>query len=91
MACIEEPEEAWRLVVEISEVSADPWVLENLGAGPLETLLTLHGESTLKAVEAYASQRQEFLGVVAHVWPQALAPEVAKKLTAIMKEGDPPS
>lgn len=83
IACIEDPEQAWSFVVDIFESSSDPWVHENLGAGPLETLLSLHGELTLAALRAYVPDKREFLSVVAHVWSHALAPEVAKRLAGI--------
>ncbi|WP_421567530.1 DUF6869 domain-containing protein [Stenotrophomonas sp. PD6] len=87
MLCIEEPEQAWELVVEIFESSSDPWVFENLGAGPLEALLSLHGPSTLKAIESYTSKSSDFLGVVAHVWLNALPSDVAKRLAALGSRG----
>jgi len=85
MMCIEDPEQAWRVVVEIFEFSSDPWVLENLGAGPVETLLSLHGQFALNALESYMSEKRAFLGVLAHVWRDALSPEVAQGLMSLTK------
>ncbi|WNH53209.1 DUF6869 domain-containing protein [Stenotrophomonas oahuensis] len=80
MLCLENPGEAWSVVKEVFESSEDPWVFENLGAGPLETLLSMHGESTLEEVRIYLRQRPGFLKVLAHVWTHALPPDVAEQV-----------
>lgn len=83
MICLENPGEAWSLVKEVFESSEDPWVLENLGAGPLETLLSTHGDSTLQEVRIYSRQRPDFLKVLAHVWTHALPPDVAGQVASL--------
>lgn len=83
MLCLENPDEAWNVVKEVFESSEDPWVLENLGAGPLETLLSMHGDNTLQEVRIYSRQRPRFLKVLAHVWTHALPPDVAEQVASL--------
>ncbi len=83
MLCLENPSEAWNVVKEVFESSEDPWVLENLGAGPLETLLSVHGDNTLQEVRIYSRQQPRFLKVLAHVWTHALPPDVAEQVASL--------
>jgi hypothetical protein len=80
MMCINECDVAWEVVKKIFELSPDPWVLENLGAGPVETLFSMHGDISLKVVRDYSISNPNFSKVVEHVWGHALPPIVAGKL-----------
>ncbi|WP_313317582.1 DUF6869 domain-containing protein [Stenotrophomonas sp.] len=83
MMCVSSPSEAWEIVTDIFESTADEWIYENLGAGPLETLLGLHGEFAISALSSYAASNPKFLDVAAFVWPHSLSSDVAKRFLAI--------
>lgn len=87
MMCISEPDAAWKLLVEIFESSSDPWIYENLGAGPLETLLTLHSDFALDAIKKYSEANPAFLDAAAYVWQHSLPPDVAERFVAIASKG----
>lgn len=88
MMCVTEPGTAWEVVIKIFESTSDAWIYENLGAGPLETLLGMHSDFALNAMKSYAELNPEFLEVAAYVWPHSLAPEVAQKFLAIADQSE---
>lgn len=47
MMCVTEPDAAWETVTRVFESTSDAWIYENLGAGPLETLLGMHSAFAL--------------------------------------------
>ncbi|MBN6152387.1 hypothetical protein JR065_18770 [Xanthomonas sp. AmX2] len=81
-----EPIQAWHVVESIYEANkADSWVIENLGAGPVETMLRMHGSAVLPLLSLYFSANEEFKDVLKHVWIHSLPPEISNQLSKIVK------
>lgn len=82
-----DPIQAWHVVESIYEANKnDSWVIENLGAGPVETMLRMHGSAVLPLVSLYFSANEEFSCVLKHVWDHSLPPEISRRLSKIVKE-----
>ena len=62
------PEELWEFVVKLVELSPGPDVTDILSAGPLEDLITFHGEQMLPRVEALANESSLFRELLQGVW-----------------------
>src|SRR5581483_9461762 len=75
----DDPEEAWRTILEIAAQDSSSWTLENLGAGPLEDLLVDHGSDFIGRVEALAGD-PTIRVLVRHVWKNAMSDEVWARL-----------
>jgi hypothetical protein len=82
MMCIEQPSVAFDVAMKIFEASKDPWVHENLGAGPLETLLTYESETTMPMIKRYIEKNPQFLLALQHIWRHSLPESVAAQLDA---------
>lgn len=82
--CLTDHSRAWRVVVAIFESSTDEWIIANLGAGPVESLLDFHPGATIKNIERYIEKRPDFRGVLTHVWTSRLSEEHVKSLTKLM-------
>ncbi|WP_369978202.1 DUF6869 domain-containing protein [Xanthomonas bundabergensis] len=84
-----EPIQAWHVVESIYEANrSDAWITENLGAGPVETMLRTHGQTVLPLVSLYISENEEFISVIKHVWNHSLPPEIGSRLAEIIKSSE---
>ncbi|MES2897371.1 MAG: hypothetical protein V4759_15190 [Pseudomonadota bacterium] len=64
------PDVALAIALKIAELSDHPWVLENLGAGALETILHQKKEAVLPVYEAAGNRMASFREALDSVWPQ---------------------
>lgn len=68
-----EPARAWTIILAILEHSRDDeGVLDNLSAGPLESLLATHGRMALEWVENEACRNPRFKDLLHGVWQNAM-------------------
>jgi len=65
---VSSPDECWDIIMDILERSNDPWVLENLAAGPLENLFAIYPEETLVKLEETISNNRKLKKLLAGVW-----------------------
>lgn len=77
------PEDALEHILQISTSTNDPVVLSNLGAGPLEDFLVLHGAQFISQIEIKARQIPQFTRVVKSVWQNAIQPSTWERISAI--------
>ena len=61
-------ESAWDVILHIVERTENEFVLENLAAGPLETLLGKHGIAFIDRIEARAAVDPRFRWLLEGVW-----------------------
>jgi len=61
---------ALAICAEIARQSNDPWILEILGAGPLEDLLE-RGHEVLQPFLAEAKANPSFRQALRHIWPRS--------------------
>ncbi|MGO9134197.1 MAG: DUF6869 domain-containing protein [Methylovirgula sp.] len=59
---------ALAVCIEVAVESDDPWILEILGAGPLEDLLENHGDTVLNHFLAAAKDNPNFRQALYHIW-----------------------
>ncbi|WP_372156566.1 DUF6869 domain-containing protein [Xanthomonas campestris pv. fici] len=85
--CLTDEDRAWNVVKAVFESSSDEWVIENLGAGPVESLLDFHPSVTIKKIEHYVAERPDFKKVLAHVWTSRLSTEHQQALSKSMRQG----
>ena len=76
----DEPDRAFDLMVQIAEQSEDDFVVTNLGAGPFEDLLVLHGPEFIDAVEQKVEQNPAFFRVVKCVLHHSINDAVWKRV-----------
>jgi hypothetical protein len=75
--CGSTPERALQVIDTIAERSADPWVLENLGAGPLESLIDHSWEIIRVPLQAALSRNARLSIALESVWSSDRAEEIA--------------
>jgi hypothetical protein len=79
----EHPELAWQAILEaIEQPRMEPY-LGTLAAGPLEDLLSLHGNYFIQRVEAMAKSNPRFASVLGGVWQHTMTAEVWSKVQAV--------
>jgi hypothetical protein len=76
---------AWAVILRILETAPhDDDVLDNLSAGPLETLLALHGRDVIEWVEAEAKSNPGFRDILQGVWGNAIDGAVWERIQALL-------
>jgi hypothetical protein len=71
-----EPEIAWLAIVQILERELTEGQTAVLAAGPLESLLTLHGAQFIEQVEREAERSRRFSHLLGGVWQNSIPPEI---------------
>ena len=80
-----DPVQAWHVAESVYEANqSNDWILENLGAGPVETLLRMHGEVILPFLTFYLSANPGFSKVIKHVWAHSLPTEISERLAGLI-------
>lgn len=80
------PEDAWQVMLRIIEMTDNEFVLENLAAGPLETLLGLYGKTFIERVESRAAVDPKYRWVVGGVWQGRMDDELWGRVQAVLGE-----
>src|SRR5262245_7875762 len=85
-ACIEDPETAWRAILEIlkRDLTDDQTAL--LAAGPLEDLLVWHGPAFINRVEDEARLNSPFNHLLGGVWRREMPKEIWERIEHARKE-----
>ena len=79
----EDPEHAWSAILAALE---DPRMEASLGvlaAGPLEDLLSMHGERFIDRVETTARSNPKFAWLLGGVWQHTMAEDVWSRVQAV--------
>ena len=78
----DDPELAWKAIVEaIDQPRMEPY-LGHLAAGPLENLLTMYGPAFIDRVEQRARSNAKFSKVLGGVWQSAMPEPIWKRVRA---------
>jgi hypothetical protein len=77
------PEQAWSAILAALEDPRMEASLEVLAAGPLEDLLSLHGETFISRVEEAARSNQKFAWLLGGVWQFQMSDDVWKRVQAV--------
>jgi hypothetical protein len=77
------PELAWRAILDaLSQPRMEPH-LATLAGGPLEDLLSLHGESFIERVEAEARANLKFAWLLGGVWQHTMSEEIWLRVQSV--------
>lgn len=78
----ENPELAWKAIVEATDQPRMEPYLGHLAAGPLEDLLDMHGPAFIERVEQCARLNAKFSRVLRGVWQSAMPESIWKRVQA---------
>lgn len=82
------PEDAWQVILRIIEMTENEFVLENLAAGPLESLLTRHGMSYIDRVESRVAVDAKFKWILGGIWQGGMADEIWSRVESAIGNGE---
>ncbi|WP_036171088.1 DUF6869 domain-containing protein [Massilia sp. 9096] len=74
--CRDNPDLAWKVIVQIYANRPDETVLSNLATGPLEDLFVYQGDLALPWVDKYCANEANFVKVLQMVWRNAMSDDV---------------
>jgi uncharacterized protein DUF6869 len=77
-----DPNEGWLTILEILNQDKSDWIIENLGAGPLEDLLVYYGEEFISRIEAIADEPAVRL-LAQMVWKNEIPDDVWCRLQVV--------
>jgi hypothetical protein len=77
------PRDALRLILAILQRDSSIEILEVLSAGPLEDLLSYHGEAMIGMVEAEARSNATFACLLGGVWRNSMSESVWSRVQAV--------
>lgn len=78
-----DPHEALSLIKAILQQSDDEFLVANLAAGPLETLLSRHGFAVIEEIEEEALSNSRFKHLLGGVWKGAMPDNVWERFQKI--------
>ncbi len=82
-ATYENPEVGFELVLNILRRKPTIEIIEVLAAGPLEQLLSNHGELVIEWVEKEAKSNKEFAGLLGGVWQNAMSEDIWNRVQSL--------
>jgi hypothetical protein len=74
------PDKCFDFIVEVLKQTDDEWVLANLAAGPLESMLVKHPEEGLALIEKEIVRLPELKYILQGVWQNLMAEETWQHL-----------
>lgn len=74
--CSSDALRAWRVILAVVEASPSDAVLDNLVAGPLESVLARNGHLVIDAIEHEARENQRFRSLLQGLWRNVIPPEI---------------
>ena len=75
-----QPQVCWKVVMKIFNETDDEWVLTNLAAGPIESLLARHPDQVLPLVEHEAGKNERFRLMLQGTWKNLMTDETWRRL-----------
>jgi len=78
----ESPQDGWNLILAILRLDSSSAIQEVLAAGPLEDLLSYHGESMIDTVESEARTNPRFASLLGGVWKNSMSEAVWSRVQA---------
>jgi len=79
------PEKAFELIKKIYATDQSDIICENLAAGPIEDLLTRHGEKVIEIVILTAKENPSFCNLLGGVWQNSIQDNIWTKLQKVVK------
>jgi hypothetical protein len=81
--CQDEPERAFRFILEVLRHNQSDKILGALSAGPLEDILAKHGERMIERVEAEAKSNPLFARLLGGVWQNEMPDNIWQRVQAV--------
>ena len=85
VATHEIPEVGFKLILEILELEPSNHLIKMLAAGPLEDLLTNHGEKIIEKVESEAKSNDKFALLLSGVWQNLIPDHIWERVQTVCK------
>jgi hypothetical protein len=82
MLALRQPQECWTVVMKVFNETDDEWVLTNLAAGPLESLVARHADKIIPLLESEASKNERFRDMLSSVWKNLMPEDAWRRLQA---------
>ena len=79
----DEPEQIWRLILEMLRLNSSDKIQGVLSAGPLEDLLAKYGESFICKVEAEEKSNPLFAQLLGGVWQNSMSNDIWSRVQAV--------
>ena len=77
------PQRAFEVILEILKLADEERVLDNLAAGPLETLLVKNGDKVIEDVVYWAKNNTKFFELLRGVWGNSIDERIWSKIKRI--------
>ncbi|HVR66881.1 MAG TPA: hypothetical protein VMT98_09580 [Verrucomicrobiae bacterium] len=77
------PDSAWALILAILARDESTPTVELLAAGPLENLLSKHGQAFIERVEAETRTNRRFARLLGGVWRHGMTDDVWRRVQAV--------
>lgn len=78
--CSSDPTRAWRVIATIMKTTTSEPVLDNLIAGPLESLLARNGRVVIEVVENEAGRNPQFRELLQGLWRNVIPIEIWQRV-----------
>ncbi len=75
------PERSWPIIKALVEAAPDDPTVSYIGAGPVQDLLSKHGEQFIERIEQQATVDAKFRACLTLVRPSRLSKEIRQRLT----------
>lgn len=79
----EAPEQCWEVIQEIFRLEKSDLILSNLAAGPIEELLSYHGDALIDRIESLARSDPQFSRTLGNVWQNRIPDHVWKRVRQV--------
>jgi hypothetical protein len=79
----EQPQQAWKVILEILEETNSDEVIGNLAAGPFEDILSEHGDTFIDEVEIKTRQNPKFTKLVLGVYQGGMSKSVWSRIQVL--------
>lgn len=77
------PQQAWKVILDILEQTESDEIIGNLAAGPLEDILSEHGDVFIDEVEIQARQNPKFTKLVLGVYQGGMSDNVWSRIQVL--------
>ncbi len=84
----ESPQDGWKLILTILQLDCSPQIQQVLSAGPLEDLLSYHGESMIDNVESEAQSNPVFASLLGGMWKNSMSEAVWSRVQSVWRRPD---
>jgi hypothetical protein len=84
LLALSEPELCWRVILEILRRPIPEKRIADLGSGPLESLLSHHGETVLRWIEAELPGNPSLKRSLCHVWQNLMSDALYRQVRALL-------